>query len=901
VSVVEVPEPDASTTWDPGGFFSLRNSHLYHVIVSAIDGAIVSSLEQSTATVSDVMDADETDATPESRSDLDSHANMPVVGKHAYILAELNKSMEVSPFTPTYKPLSIPLVDAAVKYDCPYSGKAYILVIRNALYVPEMDHNLLPPFMLREAGVNVKDTPKIQVNEPTEEDHAITFPETEFRIPLSLWGIFSYFPTTKPTKEDLVEPSDVYMLTPSRWNPHSDAYARNEESMLDWEGNMKQPKDRVRVVIDDIPEDEAMVSSLLISDAEWARVDSLLMHPDPSDEEEPVTLSFDQALSQKAGEGDYKMSIGSTFAKANRPELVSDTEDESMSSDDSDNSEDPWDHMEEEIDEFMSAAVHSFSTGVTPEHLSKVWRISHDEAKHTIDNTAHRLVRPTDPALSRNYGTSDRMLRYKRINQYFFMDTFFATKKKGKSSRGHTCCQLFVTDKGFVYVVPMKRKGEVLQALKQFAKEIGAPDAIVADMSGEQMSDDVKKFCSEIGTTLRALEEGTPWANKAELYIGLLKEAVRKDMKDSNSPMVFWDYCIERRARIHNLTAKPRFNLHGTNPHNLTMPEEGDISALCQFAWYEWCYYREKTASFPNQREILGRVLGPARGEGNEMAQWVLKANGKVVPRRSCRPLTTAELHSQVEIKKRETFDALIERRWGNSITPPKDEAEAKPDPESPDSEEDDSAELTASQVPDVEDVVDSTGKLLEQQPLWDNLINAEVLLQSDCKLAMGKVKARTLGDHGQVMGQYDSNPLLNSIIYDVEFPDGQVKEYAANILAENMLSQVDSDGHHRLLMEGIVDHRRDAAKAVPMEDKYLTTRTGQRRLRRTTQGWDFLVAWKDGTESWVRLADLKESYPVELAEYAKAEASTMSLPLHGGFPILSGEGMPSCLLSSPG
>jgi hypothetical protein len=54
------------------------------------------------------------------------------------------------------------------------------------------------------------------------------------------------------------------------------------------------------------------------------------------------------------------------------------------------------------------------------------------------------------------------------------MDTFFATKKGGKSTRGHTCCQLFVTDKGVVYLVPLKRKGEVLLAVKQFAKEIGA-------------------------------------------------------------------------------------------------------------------------------------------------------------------------------------------------------------------------------------------------------------------------------------------------------------------------------------------------------------------------------------------------------------------------------------------
>jgi hypothetical protein len=119
------------------------------------------------------------------------------------------------------------------------------------------------------------------------------------------------------------------------------------------------------------------------------------------------------------------------------------------------------------------------------------------------------------------------------------MDTFFATKKAGKSSRGHNCCQLFVTDKGFVYVIPMKSKAEVLQAVKQFAKEIDAPDAVICNMAGEQTSYALKRFCQEISTTLRVLEEGTPWANKAELYIGLIKEAVQKDMKDSDCPLAF--------------------------------------------------------------------------------------------------------------------------------------------------------------------------------------------------------------------------------------------------------------------------------------------------------------------------------------------------------------------------
>ena len=88
--------------------------------------------------------------------------------------------------------------------------------------------------------------------------------------------------------------------------------------------------------------------------------------------------------------------------------------------------------------------------------------------------------------------------------------------------------------------------------------------------------------------------------------------------------------------------------------------EEGDISNLCQFGWYEWVYYREGGSMFPFPKEVLGQCVGPAKGEGNEMAQWILKANGNVVPRRSVRPLSKSELMSEMEIKKRQLFDELI-------------------------------------------------------------------------------------------------------------------------------------------------------------------------------------------------------------------------------------------------
>ena len=41
---------------------------------------------------------------------------------------------------------------------------------------------------------------------------------------------------------------------------------------------------------------------------------------------------------------------------------------------------------------------------------------------------------------------------------------------------------------------------------------------------------------------------------------------------------------------------------------------------------------------------------------------------------------------------------------------------------------------------PDHEDILDSTGRILEQQPAFDNIINAEVMIQNGDEMAMGKV-----------------------------------------------------------------------------------------------------------------------------------------------------------------
>ena len=149
----------------------LRSTHLYHKVVASIE-------------VDVEMDG-------ESRTELDSHANMPVVGKEALIVEQSGKTVEVSPFTPDYKPIKVEVVNAMVQYDSPLDGKEYMLVIRNALCIPSMSNNLIPPFIMQETGIVVNECAKIHCEDPTQEDHAIIFKGYDFCIPLQLHGIFS--------------------------------------------------------------------------------------------------------------------------------------------------------------------------------------------------------------------------------------------------------------------------------------------------------------------------------------------------------------------------------------------------------------------------------------------------------------------------------------------------------------------------------------------------------------------------------------------------------------------------------------------------------------------------------------------------------------------------------------
>ena len=101
------------------------------------------------------------------------------------------------------------------------------------------------------------------------------------------------------------------------------------------------------------------------------------------------------------------------------------------------------------------------------------------------------------------------------------------------------------------------------------------------------------------------------WSNAAEGSIRELKKGVGRDMVRSQAPKRLWDDCLEREAYVHSLTALSIYGLSGQVPETIVSGETAGISPFAAFNWYQWItMYRDTTASFPEDKMVLGRDVG---------------------------------------------------------------------------------------------------------------------------------------------------------------------------------------------------------------------------------------------------------------------------------------------------
>ena len=91
-----------------------------------------------------------------------------------------------------------------------------------------------------------------------------------------------------------------------------------------------------------------------------------------------------------------------------------------------------------------------------------------------------------------------------------------------------------------------------------------------------------------------------------------------------------------------------------------------------------------------------------------------------------------------------------------------------------------------------------------------DPYVGVEMAIRrgADGETVHAKVRKHLRNQDGELIGVAHSNPLLDSRKYEVEYVDGHVEELTANVIAENIIAQVDEEGRRQMMLSTIVDHR---------------------------------------------------------------------------------------------
>ena len=130
------------------------------------------------------------------------------------------------------------IVRAAACND-PDTREATVFKIHQAIEIPTMDHNLLCPMQIRHNDVMMDECPKHLATDPMNNHHATTTPngDESHMIPLSLRGATLHFPTKKPAQEECENNRSCDLTSHQpEWDPHSTAFAEQEEAMADSSG-----------------------------------------------------------------------------------------------------------------------------------------------------------------------------------------------------------------------------------------------------------------------------------------------------------------------------------------------------------------------------------------------------------------------------------------------------------------------------------------------------------------------------------------------------------------------------------------------------------------------------------------------------------------------------------------
>lgn len=735
------------------------------------------------------------------RCELDTHADTCCAGSNfvLYDPSALHRTVNVYGFNGKATK-DVPITSVATAYDDPTNGQTYVLVFHQVLYFGEkLGHSLLNPNQLRAAGVRVQDVPR-QFDRLSSHDILIPNEDEPLRIPLTLDGVISGFTTRKPTQEELDDPQFPHLVCTrdTDWDPQSEAFAEKEERVVSSVDQRPSLEDP-----DSYCYTDRMISSVNM-------LQNSRMAPElPYDEREDDDLYHRLVETVRVEHG------------------FSNQDDE-----------------QSDISHAISAIRTSQRKTVDSNALAKKFNIGLEAAKKTIKVTTQYGVRNVLIPAERRSRQKTSHLRFPQLAGQQFSDTMFS---KVKSTRQNKVGQVFTNGLGFDRFYPLKKKEFAYQALMADIHFAGIPEVIVTDGALEETLGQWQDTCNKYRIKQKTTVPYSPWQLAAERSIGELKKSTKRLIRRTNTPHRLWDYVGQYASAIRRLTALDIPRLDGRTGTEYATGRTPDISAYVMFDWYEPVYYWTPTADFPHDKKSIGRWLGVDEDCTAPLAFKILTKGGKVITRKDVWAIPPDELKNPVTQGAIKEFDQVINDVMGNNL---KDEdlpefmfdEDANVEPQDPDYIQ---PELDESFTPEE----------------YDQYLATEVLLPHGGEMKKGKVTARKRDAEGNPVGLRNNNPILDTRQYQVEFPDGEIASYAANVIAENLYSQVDEEGRSFSILDEVIGHRKskDAVKTADVN----------RVNYRTTKGWDMELSMKDGSTVWLPLKEVKNSNPVELAEYA--------------------------------
>jgi hypothetical protein len=142
-------QPD-DQTWDPG--MDQEPEERSQLCKMTVPEHLCSLSSAAMASGADVSEG-EPDV-EESRTEMDSHANMPVAGRNACMTSDTGRIADVNAFTPDHDSMMTSIVDAAVRHDCPCDGQACIFVTRAQCPACSVDEEQSHTSLRNEGGRN---------------------------------------------------------------------------------------------------------------------------------------------------------------------------------------------------------------------------------------------------------------------------------------------------------------------------------------------------------------------------------------------------------------------------------------------------------------------------------------------------------------------------------------------------------------------------------------------------------------------------------------------------------------------------------------------------------------------------------------------------------------------------